>query len=260
MDDRTLAFTPAWKQRDMIAAKQISPVELTELYLRRIDSLNPQLNAYLTVVGDLAIGWAKDAEAAVMRRRRPRPPSRRSHLHQRPERHQGHPNHQRLPHLQGRRPRRRRHRFGANPRVRRHHSRQDEHAGDGPQGFHRKPARPPVPQPVGPHPHPRRLQRRRGGGTGGRPFGTVAGKRRRRFDSDFPRPIAASTESRAPRAASPASPPLPAAGASWGRTAPSPPPSRTPPSSSRPSQAPTPATPSAYAPTRRTFPPAWARA
>ena len=67
MDDISLAFTPAWKQRDMIAARQISPVELTELYLRRIDSLNPQLNAYLTVVGDMATGWAKDAEAAVMR-------------------------------------------------------------------------------------------------------------------------------------------------------------------------------------------------
>ena len=67
MDDISLAFTPAWRQRDMIAAKQVSPVELVELYLRRIDALNPQLNAYLTVVGDMALGWAKDAEAAVMR-------------------------------------------------------------------------------------------------------------------------------------------------------------------------------------------------
>ena len=55
MDDRTLAFTPAWKQRDMIRAREVSPVELVELYLRRIDSLNPQLNAYLTVVGDMAM-------------------------------------------------------------------------------------------------------------------------------------------------------------------------------------------------------------
>ena len=70
MDDRELAFTPAWKLRVMIATRQISPVELTEIYLRRIDSLNPQLNAYLTVVGDMAIEWAKDAEATVMRRDR----------------------------------------------------------------------------------------------------------------------------------------------------------------------------------------------
>ena len=70
MNDREMAFTPAWKQRVMIATRQISPVELTELYLRRIDGLNPQLNAYLTVVGDMAIEWAKDAEATVMRRDR----------------------------------------------------------------------------------------------------------------------------------------------------------------------------------------------
>ncbi len=67
MDDRQLAFTPAWKQRDMIAAGEISPVELTELYLRRIDSLNPKLNAYLTVVGDMAMADAKEAEAAAQR-------------------------------------------------------------------------------------------------------------------------------------------------------------------------------------------------
>ena len=67
MDEKQLAFTPAWKQRDMIASGEISPVELTELYLRRIDNLNPKLNAYLTVVGDMAMGWAKEAEAAVQR-------------------------------------------------------------------------------------------------------------------------------------------------------------------------------------------------
>ena len=67
MDEKQLAFTPAWKQRDMIASGEISPVELTELYLRRIDALNPKLNAYLTVVGDMAMGWAREAEAAVQR-------------------------------------------------------------------------------------------------------------------------------------------------------------------------------------------------
>ena len=41
---------------------------------------------------------------------------------------------------------------------------------------------PPMPQPVGPHPHPRRLQRRRGGWTGCGNVGAVAGQRRRRLD------------------------------------------------------------------------------
>ena len=65
MQDRELAFIPAWKQGDLIASKELSPVELTKLYLRRIEMLNPQLNAYLTVVGDMAVEWAKEAEAAI---------------------------------------------------------------------------------------------------------------------------------------------------------------------------------------------------
>jgi aspartyl-tRNA(Asn)/glutamyl-tRNA(Gln) amidotransferase subunit A len=67
MDDRDLAFTPAWRLKEMIDSKEVSPVELTELYLRRIDDLNPQLNAYLTVVGDMALEWARDSENAVVR-------------------------------------------------------------------------------------------------------------------------------------------------------------------------------------------------
>jgi Asp-tRNA(Asn)/Glu-tRNA(Gln) amidotransferase A subunit family amidase len=65
MDDRELAFTPAWRLREMIGAREVSPVELTELYLRRIDALNPKLNAYLTVDGDRAMADARKAEAAV---------------------------------------------------------------------------------------------------------------------------------------------------------------------------------------------------
>jgi len=42
-------------------------VELTELYLRRIESLDPRLNAYLTVCGDEVLAAAREAEAAVMR-------------------------------------------------------------------------------------------------------------------------------------------------------------------------------------------------
>ncbi len=66
MDDRELAFTPAWRLREMIGAREVSPVELTELYLRRIDALNPQLNAYLTVDGDRALVDARKAETAVV--------------------------------------------------------------------------------------------------------------------------------------------------------------------------------------------------
>ena len=65
MDDRDLAFTPGYRQREMIASKEISPVELTELYLRRIEELNPRLNAFLTVASEQAMEEARRAEQAV---------------------------------------------------------------------------------------------------------------------------------------------------------------------------------------------------
>ncbi len=65
MSEREDAFTPAWRWREMIAAKEVSPVEVAEFYLRRIEALNPQLNAYLTVAADRALADAKSAENAV---------------------------------------------------------------------------------------------------------------------------------------------------------------------------------------------------
>jgi aspartyl-tRNA(Asn)/glutamyl-tRNA(Gln) amidotransferase subunit A len=62
-----LAFTPAHRLRDMIARKELSPVELTEATLQRIERLNPRLSAFLTVTADLARAAARAAEAAVLR-------------------------------------------------------------------------------------------------------------------------------------------------------------------------------------------------
>jgi Asp-tRNA(Asn)/Glu-tRNA(Gln) amidotransferase A subunit family amidase len=62
-----LAFTPAHVLREKIARKEMSPVELAELTLRRIEKLNPTLNAFLTVTADLALDAARKAEASVMR-------------------------------------------------------------------------------------------------------------------------------------------------------------------------------------------------
>ena len=66
MDD-DLAFAPASELRRLIAGKEVSPVELTELYLRRIDRLDSRLDSYLTVAHDQAISAARSAEEAVMR-------------------------------------------------------------------------------------------------------------------------------------------------------------------------------------------------
>lgn len=66
MIDRDLAFTPAWKLREMVVSRQVSPVELVELYLRRIEALNPKLNAYLTVAADEALADAASAERTLV--------------------------------------------------------------------------------------------------------------------------------------------------------------------------------------------------
>ena len=65
MADRDLAFTPAHELVEMVAKKKVSPVELTELCLRRIEELNPKLNAFLTVTGDEAMAAARSAEKAT---------------------------------------------------------------------------------------------------------------------------------------------------------------------------------------------------
>jgi aspartyl-tRNA(Asn)/glutamyl-tRNA(Gln) amidotransferase subunit A len=49
-----------------IARRELSPVELTQAALERIERLNPRLNAFITVLGDQAIEIAKAAEREIM--------------------------------------------------------------------------------------------------------------------------------------------------------------------------------------------------
>ena len=49
----------------LISTRQVSPVELTEACLRRIEALNPTLNAFLTVCGDEAMESAREAEKSA---------------------------------------------------------------------------------------------------------------------------------------------------------------------------------------------------
>ena len=51
----------------MIGAKELSPVELTEATLRRIEAIDGDLGGYITVMGDEAMEAAREAEAAVAR-------------------------------------------------------------------------------------------------------------------------------------------------------------------------------------------------
>lgn len=51
----------------LIAARKLSPVELTAAYLARIERFDSQLNAYITVLPDLAMQAARKAEAEIMK-------------------------------------------------------------------------------------------------------------------------------------------------------------------------------------------------
>ena len=51
---------------ELVRSHAVSPVEIAETHLKRIDSLNPKLNAIVTLAPDF-IEKARDAEAMVMR-------------------------------------------------------------------------------------------------------------------------------------------------------------------------------------------------
>ena len=63
--DNELCFAPATVLGRLIRHREISIVELVELFLRRIEELNPRLNAYLAVCPDQALTAAREAQRAV---------------------------------------------------------------------------------------------------------------------------------------------------------------------------------------------------
>ena len=67
MSSADLCFTPATELAALIRRKALSPVELTEAILARIERLNGWLGAYCTVTADEARADARAAEDAVMR-------------------------------------------------------------------------------------------------------------------------------------------------------------------------------------------------
>jgi amidase/aspartyl-tRNA(Asn)/glutamyl-tRNA(Gln) amidotransferase subunit A len=65
-DHTQLCFLPAAELAMRIKRRDLSPVEVVEAYLNRIESRNPIVNAYTLVLGDQAMDAARAAEAAVM--------------------------------------------------------------------------------------------------------------------------------------------------------------------------------------------------
>jgi aspartyl-tRNA(Asn)/glutamyl-tRNA(Gln) amidotransferase subunit A len=65
-DVTTLTLSEA---SQLVRNKKVSPVELTLGCLRRIERLNPKLNAFITVTADAALAEARQAEAEIQRGR-----------------------------------------------------------------------------------------------------------------------------------------------------------------------------------------------
>src|SRR3954451_22597658 len=62
MDSDDLAFAGLARQADLVRAGEVSPVELVELHLRRIERLEPRLNAFRVVFAERALAEARQAE------------------------------------------------------------------------------------------------------------------------------------------------------------------------------------------------------
>jgi len=60
-----LPFLTVAEQSKLLKAKKLSPVEITEAYLERIEELNPKVAAYITVASDSAMKTAKKAEGEI---------------------------------------------------------------------------------------------------------------------------------------------------------------------------------------------------
>lgn len=68
MDETSLCFLAAADLSQAIRKKEISPVEVLNAVLSRIERLNPRVNAFCTVVAETAREEARRAEEAVVRR------------------------------------------------------------------------------------------------------------------------------------------------------------------------------------------------
>ncbi len=62
-----LCFVPATQLRRLYRARKVSPLEVMQAVLARIDAVNPKLNAYVTLARESALAAARKATAALKR-------------------------------------------------------------------------------------------------------------------------------------------------------------------------------------------------
>ena len=62
-----LTSLPLHEASELVRTRVVSPVELTEACLARIEKLNAKLNAFITVTADLALNQAREAETEIQK-------------------------------------------------------------------------------------------------------------------------------------------------------------------------------------------------
>jgi len=67
MVERDLCFTPATELVKLYRAKKVSPLEVMQAVLTRVDQVNPQVNAYVTIARESALKVARAATSALKR-------------------------------------------------------------------------------------------------------------------------------------------------------------------------------------------------
>ncbi len=65
--DSRLCFLTLAEASQLVRGKKVSPVELAQACLARIEQLNPKLNAFITVTAESALAEARQAEAEIQR-------------------------------------------------------------------------------------------------------------------------------------------------------------------------------------------------
>ena len=61
-----IIFQSARDMASLVKTRKLSPVELVRAFLDRIESVNPKVNAFITVTGEHAINEAKKAEREIV--------------------------------------------------------------------------------------------------------------------------------------------------------------------------------------------------
>ena len=65
MSNQPLHYISITETASLIRGGEVSSVEVTQAYLERIDSLNDELGAYISVMGEQALAQARQAEADI---------------------------------------------------------------------------------------------------------------------------------------------------------------------------------------------------